>query len=388
MDSSTTAIRPEVFSPPRDGTTTVSDYESARLPDLTMNDISQTERLPILDIGQFEGPGSDRTAFLADLREAARRTGFFYITGHGISAALIRDLRALAKRFFALPAAEKLSIAMVNSPHFRGYNRAGLEHTRGKPDWREQIDIGPERQVARSEPDAPAWTRLQGPNQWPERLPELKPVVLAYQEAVTALAIKVLRAFAAALEQPEDVFEPIYTPEAHQLLKIIRYPGRSGGDRQGVGAHKDSGFVTILLQDDQAGLQVQREHGWIDAPPIEGTLVVNVGEILELASNGYLRANVHRVVSPAESAERMSIAFFLGARLDATVPVLDLAPELAAQAGGLTQDPMNPLFHDVGRNYLKGRLRSHPDVAQRHHADLLERAPESCSGAAAPVKAA
>ena len=345
-------------------------------------------RLPVLDLSRFDAPGPDRDAFLSEVRDAARGPGFFYLTGHGVAPALIRELRALATRFFALPEDDKLAIAMVNSPHFRGYNRAGLEHTRGKPDWREQIDIGPERQVARIDADAPGWSRLQGPNQWPERLPELKPIVLAYQEAVTQLAIKVLRTFAAALDQPEDVFEPIYTPEAHQLLKIIRYPGRSSGDRQGVGAHKDSGFVTILLQDDKAGLQVEDRNGWIDAPPIEGTFVVNIGEILELASNGYLKATPHRVVSPAEHAERLSIAFFLGARLDATVPVLDLAPELAAQAGGLTQDPLNPLFHEVGRNYLKGRLRSHPDVAQRHHADLLDPPPASCTGGAAPIEAA
>ena len=347
-----------------------------------------TESLPILDISRFDRGSGKRSTFLAELRAAARGPGFFYLTGHGIAPGLIGDLRRLARRFFALPEADKLAIAMVNSPHFRGYNRAGLEHTRGRPDWREQIDIGPERQVARLEPDAPAWTRLQGPNQWPEALPELRPVVLQYQQAVTDLAIRVLRAFAAALDQPEDVFEPIYTPEAHQLLKIIRYPGRSDGDRQGVGAHKDSGFVTVLLQDEQAGLQVQGETGWIDAPPIEGTFVINIGEILELASNGFLKANVHRVVSPPDAAERLSIAFFLGARLDVTVPVLDLAPDLAAQAGGLTQDPQNPLFHDVGRNYLKGRLRSHPDVAQRHHADLIDPAPVPCTGGAQPKTAA
>ena len=79
------------------------------------------------------------------MRAAARGPGFFYLTGHGIPPELIGELRGLAKRFFALPEADKLAIAMVNSPHFRGYNRAGLEHTRGKPDWREQIDIGPER---------------------------------------------------------------------------------------------------------------------------------------------------------------------------------------------------------------------------------------------------
>ena len=208
----------------------------------------------------------------------------------------------VSRRFFALPEQDKLAIEMVNSPHFRGYNRAGFEHTRGKPDWREQVDIGPERPALPFDRDGAAWTRLQGPNQWPAALPEFKPTLLAYQDEITALAIRVLHAFAAALEQPEDVFEPIYTPAPNQLIKIIRYPGRAAGESdQGVGAHKDSGFVTILLQDKQARpAGPGDEGGWIDAPPVPGTFVVNIGEILEMASNGYLRANVHRVVSPPQ----------------------------------------------------------------------------------------
>jgi isopenicillin N synthase-like dioxygenase len=189
----------------------------------------------------------------------------------------------------------------------------------------------------------------------------------------------VLRAFAAALEQPEDVFAPIYTPAPNPLIKIIRYPGRASSESdQGVGAHKDSGFVTLLLQEKQAGLQVQADDGgWIDAPPVPGTFVVNIGEILEMASNGYLRANVHRVVSPPQGADRLSVALFLGARHDATVPLLSLSSHLATQARGVTQDPDNPLFREVGRNYLKSRLRSHPDVARRHYADLIDPAPVS-----------
>jgi isopenicillin N synthase-like dioxygenase len=190
-------------------------------------------------------------------------------------------------------------------------------------------------------------------------------VLLRYQARVTALAIRALRAFAAALHQPENAFELIYTPAPNQLIKLIRYPGRAANEGdQGVGAHKDSGFVTILLQDKISGLQVEREEGWIDAPPVPGTFVVNIGEILGLASGGYLRANFHRMVSPPPDVERLSVAFFLGADLNATVPVLALPPELASNARGLTQDPLNPLFREVGKNYLKSRLRSHPDVAR------------------------
>jgi isopenicillin N synthase-like dioxygenase len=90
-----------------------------------------------------------------------------------------------------------------------------------------------------------------------------------------------------------------------------------------------------------------------------------------MASNGFLRANVHRVVTPPAGTDRLSVPFFLGANLAATVPVLTLPAELQAQVRGLTQDPLNPLFNEVGRNFLKSRLRSHPDVAQAHHPDLV-----------------
>jgi isopenicillin N synthase-like dioxygenase len=350
-----------------------------------MASAAQAESLPVLDLGNLERPGA-RDAFLEALRETTRDLGFFYLTGHGVSQSLIDDVLQLSRRFFNLPEKDKLAIEMVNSPQFRGYNRAGLEHTRGKPDWREQIDIGAELTARTLDRSAPPWTRLQGPNQWPAALPALKPVLLRYQEEVTALAIRLTRALAESLEQSPDVFEPIYRPAPNQLLKIIRYPGRaaSEGD-QGVGAHKDSGFVTVLLQDVRSGLEVEGRNGWISAPPIPGTFVINIGEVLEMASNGYLRANVHRVVSPPPGTDRLSVAFFFGARLDATVPVLDLPPALAAKAGGVTQDPLNPLFRDIGRNYLKSRLRSHPDVARRHHADLLDQ--HERQGALAPASA-
>ena len=328
--------------------------------------------LPTLDLSRFEAGEREKRAFVEELQHVARGVGFFYLTGHGVSPGLISATLGLSRRFFELTEEDKLAIEMINSPHFRGYNRAGREYTRGKPDWREQVDIGPELPALPDDPQKP-WRRLQGPNQWPAALPELRPTLLAYQEAVTALGLRVLRAFAAALEQPEDVFKPIYSPWPNHLTKIIRYPGRVEATAdQGVGAHKDGGFVTILLQDKVAGLQVEGDNGWIDAPPVPGTFIVNIGEILEIASGGYLKANVHRVVSPPTRGDRLSVAFFLGAHFDARVPALQLPAHLATQARGLTQDPLNPLFSEVGRNALKSRLRSHPDVAQRHHADLLD----------------
>jgi Isopenicillin N synthase and related dioxygenases len=329
--------------------------------------------VPVLDLGRFDGAPAEREAFLADLRRAGYELGGFYLSGHGVDPGLIGQLHGLSRRFFDLPEADKLAIEMARSPHFRGYTRVGWERTRGAADWREQIDVGSERPVLAVDNGDPAWRRLQGPNQWPDALPELRPALLRLQAELTRVGLKLARAVAAALGQPEDAFDAILSDSPNQLIKLIRYPGRpEGEDRQGVGPHKDSGFLTFVLQTDQSGLQLETPGGWVDLEPIPGTFVVNVSELLELASDGYFRANVHQVVSPPAHTDRLSIAFFLGARLDARVPVLDLPPELKSLARGPERDPANPLFYDVGENYLKGRLRSHPDVAERHYADLLQ----------------
>lgn len=334
--------------------------------------MSTSPAIPALDLGRFDAGDASRASFLSDLRVAAREVGFFYLTGHGIAPELLRELLEVARRFFALPAAEKLAIEMVNSPHFRGYNRVAAELTRGTPDWREQIDIGAERPALPHHADLPAWARLQGPNQWPESLPELRATVSRWQSAALEVVHRLLSALSLALGQSPDALEALYCDDPHHLVKLIRYPGRDTTQSdQGVGAHKDSELLTLLLQDSQGGLQVETPQGWIDVTPRPGTLVVNIGELLELASDGYLRATLHRVTTPPAGVERISAAFFLGARLDATVPLLQLPAELAAQAHGPESDPDNPLFRNVGQNYLKGRLRSHPDVAQRHYADLI-----------------
>jgi isopenicillin N synthase-like dioxygenase len=338
-----------------------------------MNTLHRISPIPQLDLECFDAGEGERTAFLAELRNAARDVGFFYLVGHGVEPDLLGALMDSARRFFSLAKPDKLAVALVNSPHFRGYTRIGEERTRGLQDWREQIDIGAEHPALPRTLDAPAWMRLRGQNQWPAALPELRPAVLRWQAAATCVLTRLMRAFALSLGQSEDVFEPLYQNDPHILVKLIRYPGRDlTTSDQGVGAHKDSELLSLLLQDEQGGVQVQTAQGWVDVAPRPGALVVNIGELLELASDGYLRATLHRVVTPPAGRERISAAFFLGARLDATVPLLSLPPELAAQARGPDRDPNNPLFRDVGQNYLKGRLRSHPDVAQRYYADLVD----------------
>ena len=133
------------------------------------------------------------------LRAAAHDTGFFYVTGHGVDPGLLREVLKSAQQFFALPERDKLAIEMVQSPHFRGYNRVASERTRGQPDWREQIDFGAERPVVPRDAGAPPWARLRGPNQWPMALPELRDVVSQWQAAAMQVLIRILRRLDAAV---------------------------------------------------------------------------------------------------------------------------------------------------------------------------------------------
>lgn len=323
--------------------------------------------LPVLDLRQLYGSAKSKAVFLQELAEAARSVGFFYILGHELCAEK-NALLALSERFFALPEARKRALEMKNTPHFRGYTRLHGEFTQGKPDQREQFDIMNEQQAWPLSNITEPWQHLIGPNQWPTEQLELREHALAYQAAQTKITVDLLAAFAEALGQPDNVFTPtLGTPYTH--MKLIRYPGASltaVNSGQGVGAHKDPGYITIVSQDSESGLEVELDDkGWVAVPPLEGTLVVNIGELLELASDGYLRATNHRVVTPETGRERFSIAFFMAAQLDSTVPLLALPAHLKAQALGPTSDPNNPLFYSVGENVIKGRIRSHPDAAER-----------------------
>ncbi|MET7596473.1 isopenicillin N synthase family dioxygenase [Streptomyces sp. NPDC004082] len=329
------------------------------------------QQLPIIDLSAA-GRGPQARALLhAQLHSAAHDVGFFQLVGHGVTEAETSALLGAMRRFFALPEADRLALDNVNSPHFRGYTRTGDERTGGGRDWRDQLDIGPERPARAPAPGEPAYWWLEGPNQWPAALPELRTAALAWIDRLSSVAARLLRELLTAIGAPGDFYEPVFGERAHPHLKLVRYPGSAGdGADQGVGAHKDYGFLTLLLQDEVGGLQVQRGDGLFhDVPPIPGAFVVNLGELLEVATNGYLVATNHRVVSPPGATERFSVPFFYNPRLDARVEPLPFPH--AAAAPGVTSDPANPLFAEYGRNELKGKLRAHPLVAARHHAELL-----------------
>ncbi|MET9667774.1 2-oxoglutarate and iron-dependent oxygenase domain-containing protein [Streptomyces sp. NPDC006475] len=329
-------------------------------------------QLPVIDLSAADRGPQARALLHAQLHSAAHDVGFFQLTGHGVTEAETAALNSTMRAFFALPEADRLAIDNVNSPHFRGYTRIGDERTGGSQDWRDQLDIGAERPARIPAPGEPGYWWLEGPNQWPAALPQLRTAALAWIDRLGAVAERLLHELLVSIGAPADFYDHLFGDRAHIHLKLVRYPGSAAdGGGQGVGAHKDYGFLTLLHQDSVGGLQVEREDGvFHDVPPMPGAFVVNLGELLEVATDGYLKATHHRVVSPPGATERFSVPFFYNPRLDARVE--PLAFPYAAHAPGATADPANPLFAEYGRNELKGKLRAHPLVAARHHAELLE----------------
>jgi isopenicillin N synthase-like dioxygenase len=338
--------------------------------------VTKTERLlPVVDMTALRSDpkGGESEAVIEALRRACRDRGFFSLVGHGVDVARTAEVLASARAFFALPLEEKLAIENIRSAQFRGYTRVGQEQTNGHPDLREQLDVGVDRTARDRRADGPSYWGLIGPNQWPAALPALRPALLAWQAQIDQLGRTLLRAVARALGQPVERLTDWVTPTGEETIKLIRYPAPEPGENdQGVGTHRDYGQLTFVLQDNVAGLQVERDGQLLEVPPLPGAFVVNLGEMLQLLTNGYFKATVHRVVSPPIGVQRCSIIYFFNPRLDATLTPLPLPAELAPRApGGHSTDPTNPILASYGDNILKVRLRAHPDVAQRHHHDLL-----------------
>ncbi|WP_427116296.1 isopenicillin N synthase family dioxygenase [Pseudarthrobacter scleromae] len=334
--------------------------------------------IPVLDLATArQADGSFSPDFIGQLRYATHNVGFFQITGYGAAPGQPEQLLDTIRRFFNLPLEERLKLDNRLSPHFRGYTRMGTEVTQGRADAREQIDYSPERQPVTDYPeDQPFWL-LQGPNLWPdESFPELGPVAMAWAELMSVVGMELLRGIAVSLQLPEDYFDEPFQGSPAWMGKLVHYVGgvvEAAGD-QGVGSHADYGFVTLLLQDDVGGLEVlpPGAAAWVPVEPLPGALVVNLGEMLEVATEGYLAATIHRVQAPPPGVDRYSVPFFWSPRLDAVIQPVPLPPELQAAARGITDDPANPLLASFGMNMLKGRMRAHPDVTERHYPELLK----------------
>ncbi len=297
-------------------------------PGLRAQALSLTE-IPVIDVGAlFTDELAARQATAQQIGTACREIGFFYVKNHGISEQHIAATFAAARQFFALPLARKQAIAIERSPCHRGYFALGGENLdplrqQGAGDLKEGIKIG--RDLPPDHPRVRAGTPLHGPNQWPSDLPGWQETMQDYYTACQQLGLRLMRAFALALELPEAYFDA-YLREPMATLGPLHYPPQRGAITEaqiGAGAHTDFGCLTLLAQDASGGLQVRNVAGeWLEAPPIPGTLVVNIGDMLARWTNDQFRSTVHRVINRS-GAERYSLPFFYDPEFDTPLACLE-----------------------------------------------------------------
>jgi isopenicillin N synthase-like dioxygenase len=283
--------------------------------------------LPVVDVGPLVGPASAaaRAGVARQIQAACRERGFFYVTGHGVPAGLLEQLADASAEFFALPLADKMEIAMDRGGRaWRGFFPVGGELTSGRPDLKEGLYFGAE--LPADDPRVRASLPLHGGNLFPRQVPRLRPLVLAYLDALTSLGQTVLAGVALSLGLDAGYFATGYTADPTILFRVFHYPPSPPQTQDwGVGEHTDYGLLTLLAQDDSGGLQIAvpagNGHGWIDAPPLPGTLVCNIGDMLDRLTGGWYRSTPHRVRNLSGHG-RLSFPFFLDPGFAAEVPPL------------------------------------------------------------------
>jgi isopenicillin N synthase-like dioxygenase len=282
--------------------------------------MSQGSSLPVIDMSPLRAHGTSpaKLEVAREIESACRDSGFFYVTGDGIPAELFARLDSASRKFFALPESEKLDIRMARGGRaWRGFFPVGGELTSGKPDMKEGIYFGTE--LPPDHPRVRARMPLHGANLFPPQVPELRPAVLDYLKAATATAHALMEGIALSLKLDADYFHRTYTANPTILFRIFHYPPMpETSDAWGVGEHTDYGLLTLLAQDELGGLKIKTARGWIDAPPIEGTLVCNIGDMLDRLTGGQYRSTPHRAKN-VSGRGRLSFPFFFDPDFDADI---------------------------------------------------------------------
>lgn len=270
--------------------------------------------IPRIDISALASDdAAARQAVARQIGQACRDTGFFVITGHGVTPDAMASAFAAAHAVFALPAEAKRALAIAQHGHNRGYVGLGVE----------ALDEATARDL--KEAYNLIWTdeATRPPNVWPP-IDGWRVQAQAYFDAVLAVGRRLHRAFALDLGLAENFFDDqLDRPQA--ALRLLHYPVRFGADapagQPGAGTHTDYGNVTLLATDGVAGLQVRRRDGtWVDAPAVPGAFICNIGDCLMRWSNDVYVSTPHRVRPPTQ--ERYSIAFFLDPNPDALVSAI------------------------------------------------------------------
>ena len=303
--------------------------ETPRLDGSLIGERLALDQVPLIDFGAFLDGGPERRKAVAKrIGRACRHIGFFYIVNHGVPEALIARGFAEAKRFFDQPAELKNRISIGRSPCHRGYFSLGGENLdpvrqTEAGDFKEGLKIG--RDLPADHPLVRAATPLHGPNQWPEGLPGWRETMERCYADLSRLGHRLMGAFALALELPEDFFEDKLTGPMATLgpLHYPPHPGPVTANRLGAGEHSDFGCLTILAQDEVGGLQVRNSAGrWLDASPVAGGFVVNIGDMMARWTNDLFASTRHRVINRSD-CNRYAIPFFFDRVFEADLTCLE-----------------------------------------------------------------
>ncbi len=286
--------------------------------------------IPIIDLAEAtEGSVDGRLAVAREIDRACHEVGFFTVVGHEVDDTTIEGLHHEATSFFELPLGDRLAVAMPEPGYPYGYNPIEAEALnrsiggQAAPDAKETFNIGPidppPRPLAMM--DDQDERAVYAPNLWPAALPSLRPAAEQYYRAMSGLSQRLMELFALALDLPGDTFEPMIDRHA-SALRLAHYPpvddAGLGDGRFRAGAHTDYGTLTVLWTDGEPGLQVLTDRGWVDVEPVDGGLIVNLGDLMARWTNDRWRSTMHRVV-PAGAGRRLSIPFFHNANWDARV---------------------------------------------------------------------
>ena len=281
------------------------------------------DEIPVFDLASF---GADYARLGAALGRAARGTGFFCVTHHGIDAALLSQVFAQSSRFFSQNSADKSALSIKYAGNNRGYVALGEERLdSAKPgDIKEAFNIGWD--LPSDHPEVLAGQPFRGVNVWPAggSFSDFRATMLPYFDACHHLGMHLHRALAHDLAVAENFFDDkLNQPLA--TLRLLRYPPhpeRFEPGQIGAGEHTDYGNITLLATDDAGGLEVRtRDDQWMSPPNIPGALICNIGDCLMRWTNDVYVSTPHRVVNPV-GRERYSVAFFLDPNPDAVVQCL------------------------------------------------------------------
>ncbi len=320
--------------------------------------------LPVINVAPLLAGGEAAQTAL-EIGAACRDLGFFYATHHGISAETLRALDAASRTFFVLPEDEKMQIEMPRGgPAWRGYFPLGGELTSGKPDRKQGVYFGEE--LGADDPRVAAGLPLHGANLFPEAVPTLKPAVLSFMREAERAAHAIMEGVALSLGLDSQYFRRTYTAQPTLLFRVFEYPA-DDGESWGVGEHTDYGLLTLLAQDHLGGLQVRTPDGWIEAPPIGGALVVNIGDMLDRLTGGFYKSTPHRVRN-VSGKSRLSFPFFFDPGWDAEIVPLPNAAARDDSAERWDRANVHAWSGTYG-DYLLGKVgKVFPDLAERTRA--------------------